>query len=39
MSEFYTYLHCKPNGDIFYVGKGTGRRCKQFNFTPNISLC
>jgi len=22
VSEFYTYLHCKPNGDPFYVGKG-----------------
>ncbi len=22
-SQFYTYLHCKPNGDPFYVGKGT----------------
>lgn len=21
--EFYTYLHCKPNGDPFYVGKAT----------------
>ena len=25
--EFYTYLHCKPNGDPFYVGKGHGQRC------------
>lgn len=23
---FYTYIHTKPNGDIFYVGKGTHRR-------------
>jgi hypothetical protein len=23
MSQFYIYLHCKPNGDPFYVGKGT----------------
>jgi hypothetical protein len=22
MTQFYTYLHCKPNGDPFYVGKG-----------------
>jgi hypothetical protein len=20
--KFYTYLHCRPNGDPFYVGKG-----------------
>lgn len=26
MQQFYTYVHCKPNGDPFYVGKGTGRR-------------
>lgn len=24
--QFYTYLHCKPNGDPFYVGKGIGKR-------------
>lgn len=24
--NFYTYLHCKPNGEPFYVGKGRGRR-------------
>lgn len=23
---FYTYIHATPNGDVFYVGKGTGRR-------------
>lgn len=28
---FYTYLHCRPNGDPFYVGKGRGKRC--FNFS------
>jgi len=22
-NKFYTYIHCKPNGDPFYVGKGT----------------
>jgi hypothetical protein len=26
MTDFYTYLHCKPNGGPFYVGKGHGRR-------------
>ena len=29
--QFYTYLHCKPNGDPFYVGKGCGRRAHDFN--------
>lgn len=24
--QFYTYLHCKPDGTIFYVGKGVDRR-------------
>ena len=28
--QFYTYLHCKPNGDIFYVGKGCGNRAYKF---------
>lgn len=25
---FYVYTHSKPNGEIFYVGKGCGRRAK-----------
>ena len=24
--EFYTYAHSKPNGTIFYIGKGQGKR-------------
>jgi len=24
--DFYTYIHCKPDGTPFYVGKGSGRR-------------
>lgn len=31
MTPFYTYLHCKPNGDPFYVGKGTRYRCNDFS--------
>ena len=30
MKQFYTYLHCKPNGEPFYVGKGFGRRARDF---------
>lgn len=30
MKQFYTYLHCKPNGDPFYVGKGKGNRAMEF---------
>ena len=26
MKQFYTYLHCKPNGEPFYIGKGCGTR-------------
>jgi hypothetical protein len=28
--QFYTYLPCKPNGEVFYVGKGTGKRSHEF---------
>lgn len=27
----YVYLHSKPNGDVFYVGKGTKKRAFCFN--------
>lgn len=29
--HFYTYLHCKPDGAPFYVGKGRGNRCCDFH--------
>ena len=25
------YIHCKPNGDVFYVGKGTKKRSRFFH--------
>lgn len=31
MKNFYTYLHCKPNGDPFYVGKGFAARAFKFS--------
>ena len=35
MDNFYTYLHCKPDGTPFYVGKGGGnqkvKRSHMFN--------
>ena len=30
MKQFYTYLHCKPDGTPFYVGKGCGKRFRVF---------
>ena len=30
MTQFYNYLHCKPNGEPFYVGKGKRNRCREF---------
>lgn len=30
MTQFYVYLHCKPCGTPFYVGKGDRKRSRQF---------
>jgi len=34
VSHFYVYVHCTPNGDPFYVGKGSGRRAFAFSHRP-----
>lgn len=40
MRLYYVYIHKKPNGDIFYVGKGFGRRAwspaSRNNYWKNI---
>jgi NUMOD3 motif len=33
--DFYVYLHCRPNGDPFYVGKGRGPRAFQLRRSRN----
>lgn len=30
-TQFYVYVHCKPSGEIFYVGKGKDRRSVDFH--------
>jgi hypothetical protein len=37
-SGFYTYVHCRPNGVPFYVGKGTGRRAYDFTSNRNVAF-
>ena len=27
--QYYVYLHFKPNGELFYIGKGSGRRARR----------
>lgn len=33
--QYYTYIHCKPNDDPFYVGKGTLERAKRLTNRNN----
>jgi hypothetical protein len=35
---FYNYLHAKPNGEIFYIGKGKGKRA-WFFYDRNSHWC
>lgn len=32
---FYVYLHCKPDGSPFYVGKGFGKRARRMKHSRN----
>jgi len=34
--NYYVYLHCKPKGDPFYVGKGSGKRCREFTVSRTL---
>ena len=33
--EFYAYVHARPDGSIFYVGKGSGKRAKKLTRRTN----
>lgn len=35
LQRFYTYLHCRPDGVPFYVGKGQGSRSHVFDVGRN----
>ena len=35
MKSYYTYLHCKPDGTPFYVGKGEVSRKRGYDFTQS----
>ena len=33
---YYVYLHCKPDGAPFYVGKGSGKRSREFSISRSV---
>jgi hypothetical protein len=35
MKQFYIYVHCRPSGEPFYVGKGYGNRAHYFSYLRN----
>ena len=37
--EFYVYLHCKPDGTPFYVGKGSKKRARTIDRVHNPHHC